>query len=264
MNKLKEDEVVPEKLPSVINYKIIISLVVLSAVFHYSVIYLLDESSSDFITSVAPVVSTIVVAVVSFNVAYRYRGSAWTVFFKSYIFLGIGFVTLVLGEITYGVYDLVFNIDAYPSIADVFYGLFHIFTILHLVVNVRNFATNVSAYKKIISILIAVGIIAGYVLLTISTTDELGFDFQYGLIFVTLNAVVMGLAVFGVLIFERSVLGKIWLALLVGIALMTSGDIWYYYLELIEGFDLSHPVNFIWYAGYWIMIYSLRSHKKDI
>jgi len=260
---MKEDSIVPDKMSSVIDYRIILLIVGIVIAFHYISEFTMDENQKNIMFSIAPVVSILAVMIVSFNVAKRYRED-WKVFFRSYIFLGIGFAFLAVGEILYGVYDLVFDIDPYPSIADVFYGLFHIFTLLHLIVNAKYFAHKTNILKKLVCGLIISSIIIGYVFLTFSTTDDLGFDFQYGLVFVSFNAVVIGIAIFGVMLFQSSVLGKIWRVLLVGIAALTFGDIWYYYLELAGEFDLIHPVNFLWFAGYWIMVYALKSHKKDI
>jgi len=260
---MKEDSIVPDKMGSIIDYRIVLLIVGIVIAFHYVSDFTMNEDQKNLTFSIAPVISILAVMIVSFNVAKRYRAS-WKVFFRSYIFLGIAFVFLAVGEILYGVYDLVFDVDPYPSIADVFYGLFHVFTIMHLIINTKHFAHNTAILKKLTCGVIISSIIAGYIFLTFSTTDDLGFDFQYGLIFVSLNAVVIGLVIFGVMLFQSSVLGKIWRVLLVGIAALTFGDIWYYYLELAGEFDLVHPVNFLWFAGYWIMIYALKSHKKDI
>jgi len=35
-------------------------------------------------------------------------------------------------------------------------------------------------------------------------------------------------------------------------------------IEIVEGYDLTHPVNTLWYAGYWIVAYALLKHKKII
>jgi len=42
------------------------------------------------------------------------------------------------------------------------------------------------------------------------------------------------------------------------------GDTWYYNLELFEAYNLVHPVNMFWYAGYWLVIYALIKLKKII
>lgn len=35
--------------------------------------------------------------------------------------------------------------------------------------------------------------------------------------------------------------------------LVESADIWYYNLELFEGYDLLHPVNMFWYSRYTLL-----------
>ena len=83
-------------------------------------------------------------------------------------------------------------------------------------------------------------------------------------IFVYAVTLTLGVAVIGAIIFKEGAIGKAWIILVSGILLLTIGDIWYYNLELFDAYELVHPVNMFWYAGYWIIIYALYKHKKTI
>ena len=91
---------------------------------------------------------------------------------------------------------------------------------------------------------------------------EPNFDFYYGAIFVYASSLTLSVAIIGAIIFKEGVIGKAWLLLVIGILGNTIGDIWYYNLEVFEQYDLGHPVNLFWYAGYWIVIYALIKHRK--
>ena len=74
----------------------------------------------------------------------------------------------------------------------------------------------------------------------------------------------MALTILGTRIFKEGALGKTWMILLLGILALTVADDWYYYLEITGDYDLTHPVNILWYTGYWIIVYGLIKHKKII
>ncbi|MBA4718637.1 MAG: hypothetical protein HRO68_05935 [Nitrosopumilus sp.] len=50
--------------------------------------------------------------------------------------------------------------------------------------------------------------------------------------------------------------------LVLGITVLTIGDVWYYYLEILGGFTLTHVVNSFWYVGSLVMMYALLNHRK--
>jgi hypothetical protein len=103
-----------------------------------------------------------------------------------------------------------------------------------------------------------------YAIFSLQFFEEPDFDFYYGIIFVSGSSVVMAFAVLGAKIFQKGLLGIVWLVLVLGILSNTVGDIWYYYLEAVGEYSLGHPVNLFWYASYWIIIYALYKHREII
>jgi hypothetical protein len=103
-----------------------------------------------------------------------------------------------------------------------------------------------------------------YTLISASEIGELNFDFYYGIVFVSIVSVTLGLSVYGFRIFQKGIVGTTWLLLTVGILLFVVGDSWYYYIELFEGYDLRHPVISLWYVGQFFIIYSLLHHRKTL
>ncbi|MGC2561759.1 MAG: hypothetical protein WA326_01995, partial [Nitrososphaeraceae archaeon] len=68
----------------------------------------------------------------------------------------------------------------------------------------------------------------------------------------------------GALVFRKSILGTVWLLLVVGITITTVGDVWYYYLEIFGQYDETHVVNSMWIVGYMVVAYALYKHRKTI
>ena len=255
-------ETVPEKLDSPINYKILVLVVGAAIAFHFSLTFLFDSEQSDSIISVVSFINPLAAAIAGFIVAKRYFGTQ--VFGKSYLFLSLGFLSVFLGEVAYLVYDLILNIEPYPSIADVFFFAYSPFLILHLIINIKFFQPSTSIITKIWVISIPAVIIAIYALISFSELGETNFDFYYGSIFVAATSITLSLTILGAKIFRQGLLGISWLILLFGVLSLTFADDWYYYLEFLGNYDLSHPVNILWYAGYWIVVYALIKHKQTM
>jgi len=259
---MKTPDIVAEKVDSPINYKFLILIVSSAIIFQYTLSFVFTTEDSDLIISIVSLINPLVVAITGFFLAYRYKGSL--VFGKSYLFLGLGFFSLFVGEVVYSIYDLVLEIEPYPSIADVFFFAYIPLLIAHLVLNIRFFQPSIKNINKILVIAIPIIITTAYVIFSLLETGEANFDFYYGSIFVGATSIALALTILGTRIFKEGALGKSWLILLLGVLVLTFADDWYYYLEIVEGYDLTHPVNTLWYAGYWIVAYALLKHKKII
>ena len=254
-------DIVPDRLRTNINYKIISGIIIAVVSFHIFVNYVSPLDDTDVIISIFSFLNPLAVSVASFVVAAKYIDAG--VYRKAYLSLGFAYVMIFLGEITYLVYDLLLGVEPYPSIADVFFFLQYPLTIVYLILNIRFFSSFTRKYAAWI-IALASLILISYASVALSELGETGFDFYYGVIFVVSASVLLAFSVLGATIFREGLLGKAWMILVIGILSLTIGDVWYYYLELLGLFDLTHPVNLFWYAGYWIIIYALYKHKKVI
>lgn len=261
----------PEILKSKINFKIII-LILAGAIGFQMFIYFTPESveiQEDI--SYLSMAQPLIVSFASFFVAHRYGLSQ--VFGKSYLILSIAYFAYFLAEFIYYAYDLIYGVDPYPSIADVFFFAVYPLVSLHIIINFRFFKSKTGLMQNALFIAIPIIIFTAYTTVALEeyggfeeiiSDDESTFDFFYGLIFVAGAAVTLSLAALGALVFRGGMLGVVWVLLLCGVLAFTIGDTWYYYLELFEEYDLYHPVNLFWYASYWIIIYALIKHSKAI
>ena len=252
-------DIVPDKLKTKINFKIILGIIAAVLIFHIYVNYVTNSDDADTIISIFSFLNPLAVSFASFIVAAKYIDAG--IYRKAYISLGFAYMMIFLGEMTYLIYDLFLGIDPYPSIADVFFFLQYPLALTYLILNVRFFASFSKKYK--IWILgFSTLIIISYASTALSELGVIEFDFFYGLIFVGSASVLLAFAILGTTIFRDGLLGKAWMILVIGILSLTIGDVWYYYLELVGEFDLNDPVNLFWYGGYWIIIYALYKHKK--
>ena len=183
------------------------------------------------------------------------------IFGRSYLALGIGYFSYGLGEIIFTFLNI-FEYETYPSIADVFFFLVYPFIIIYMFLNLKYFKTGLMKIQKVWLPAIPTISLITYVMMSMSITDaELNFDFYYGLIFVSVSSITLSMSILGAVTFRKSLLGTVWLLLMVGIFLNTVGDVWYYHLEIFGLYTDQHIVNVIWHLSNMIMIYALFKHR---
>ena len=250
-------DVVPEKLDSAINYKILAIIGALVIGFH---ILVNVTEESDMIVYGFSMIIPASVAVFGFIVARKYSGTL--VYSKAYNMLAIAFLFMLFAEGTYFIYEQILELEPYPSIADVFFFLFYPMIIAYLVINIRFFAPQLT--KSGLITIIGIPLISTVAYLYLTIEDFGSFDFFYGIIFVASASVTLGFAIQAAKIFRGGLVGTAWLVLVIGITINLIGDVWYYYIEVIESYTLEHPVNLFWYSAYLVILYALYKHKKTL
>ena len=113
-------EIVPEKIGSPINFKVIGIIASIVLGFHF-VVNTLDNSDS--LVYGFSMTIPLIVSIFAFVTAKRYSGAK--VYSKAHLLLGAGFMLMFCAELTYFIYEQVLELDPYPSIADVFFFVFY-------------------------------------------------------------------------------------------------------------------------------------------
>lgn len=256
---MKEPDIVPDKITHPINPIIIIGILSLGAGIFVSM-NLVSEEDGGIIAFSFSVLLTIIIAIFAFIVAKQNEVGLLS---KSYLALGLGFLSYALGELLYYSMDDLFGIEPYPSIADVFFLATYPLLLVHLILNIRTFNVGYTKLQKIWLPAIPIFALIVYVILSIGVPDaELNFDFYYGLIFVAASSVTLSFSILGALTFRQGALGVVWLLLVIGLMINASGDVWYYHLELFGQYYDAHPLTSIWYVANLFIIYALYKHVK--
>lgn len=252
-------DIVPEKLGSPINFKIIGVIAAVVIGFHI-LVNSTDESFSDSLIYGFSMLIPLSVSIFAFITSRRYAGTL--VYSRAYVMLGIAFILMFLAELTYFVYEQILELDPYPSIADVFFFVFYPMLILYLIINVKFFSPKIT--KSGLGIIIGTPLIATAIYTYLTLEDFGSFDFYYGIIFVAAASITLGLSINTSRIFKGGLIGTAWLVLVIGIIINVIGDVWYYYLEVIGEYTLEDPVNLCWYSAYLLILYALYKHKKAL
>jgi len=235
-------------------------LVVLTIILYVYSLNSVDNPDAFEITDILYAFGALVCGIYSIIVSLKYRGSE--ILGKTYFALGLGFLMLFVGDLTLNYYEIVLEIDPYPSLADVFYLAYMPLAIFYLVVNIRHFKKKIDNVTILGLSVLSVSIILLYSALSFEEMDEFNFDFYFGLLYVIPSSVMLSLSILGALVFRSSILGIPWLLIATGITIFTIADVWYYYLELFEIYDGTHPVNSLWTFAFMVIVYALYKHKK--
>lgn len=258
---MKEKQESKREIGSKINLKIVVIIIAIGISYHvYS--SMVEDTEALELTDISYSIGALACGILSIIISRKYKGSA--IFLKAYLALGIGFLFLALGDITYNYFNIVLEEIPYPSLADVFFFLFTPFVIFHLVVNIKYFMKKVEISILIGQISFPVAITFVYAFLSFDETIGFDLEFYTSLLYVITSSVILSLSLLGLSIFRKSVLGVAWLLLTLGISINMIADDWYYYTELLDVFDSTHPTNSMWVLGFMIIFYALYKHKQII
>lgn len=253
-------EVVSADSGAKIDYRIL--LVILFGVigFHLYLNALVDETDIENSVTIVSIASPLAVGISALVISKRYWQS--NVLGKSYLALATAFLFVSFGEISYILLEFVYDIDPYPSFADIFFFLLYPLSMIHLIINIRFFSKKIRLSNKLGIIALASVLTLSYSYFAFMETQEFNFDFAYGIVFVSGSSAVLSTAIFGTRVVSKIPLGRAWLILMLGITLGMVADFWYNLLEISGSYTVVHVVNLLWYASYWIIVYSLFKHRK--
>jgi len=255
-------DIVSPNLKARIDFRILLGIFIGVVLFQFYLNFLDNEEQMEISIIVVSLSSQIIVGIVAVIVSKKYQGSK--VFGRAFLFLAAAFFSLAIGETIYNVSLFVFNVDPFPSVADIFFFLLYPFTLVYLIINIKFFRIKNNLKDILLITGLILSIVSVYSFLAFDAIGEFNIDFFYGLIFISGASLITSIGVYAAIKVRKIPLGRSWILLVAGILLGTIGDIWYQYLEILGGYGTSHVVNLFWYASYLVIIYSLYKHYKII
>jgi len=258
---MKDPEIVPDKISNPINLKVIAIILGIGLCIFIG-LNLASEEDAGTLALIFSLVFSSGVAILSFIMAKQNDSG---ILAKAYFLLGLAFTSYLIAEILYYTFELILEIESYPSIADVFFFALYPGTLAFLLLNMKYFHSGFSKFQKIWVPAIPIFALMVYITMSIGVPDaELNFDFYYGLIFVAAASTTLSFTIIGALTFREGILGPIWLLLVIGLMINAAGDVWYYHLEIFGEYFDAHPVTVVWFVANMFMIYALYKHIKSV
>ena len=258
-----DDEIKSVKISNKFKYFnfIIFGLIIIIAALYCVYISSYEDTPALDFPEYSYVISSLTCGIIALIVGIRFRFH--DTFRTSYIALGISFLLLSIGEVTYIAYYYFLEIDAFPSMADVFFLSSAIFAFIHLIMNINYFKTKISSKTKIILPIIGISIITIFSLFSFHSKGEVNLEFIVGILYANNYSILIPLLILGMIVSQKSKLGSTWLLLVIGMFFLGIGKIWWIHLEFFEGFTYGHPVNAIWLFGYMTIAFGLIMHIQN-
>lgn len=233
-----------------INFKII-ALMLVAVVTLFFVANIGFEEHAELIEIIATTSTSFAFFGMSLYITKSYKISS--TFGKAFGLLSIGAGFYLAATISWYSLIWIFDIEPYPSIADIFYFGFYVVIPLFLMIIVRRYTTITTIHK--------VWLVA-FPIAMILTYGIFSFDYFYGMIFVASSSFAIAASVLALNAFRNGYLFVAWLLIAVSFFISSSADVWYYYLEVGEEYADSHPVVMLWQLSDFLIIYALFKHRK--
>lgn len=241
-------------------YKFLISSILVTGLIMSLVNFLADETRT-LITDLLfiPVPGAMVVLSIMMTLRFRVTGMHG----KAWIIFTIFAITWFTAEQIWLVYELIYEIDPWPSVADFFYlsgypFLFG-FSILYLF-PVRN-----AISKKLIisSALISISIfIPTFSMAYQPNSTENEFEIALAASYPILDAIILCPALIGVSLFFKGEVNFLWSLICVAIVLNVIADAGFLMLSMNESYYTGHPIDLLYLWAYILFAFGVYSHIR--
>ena len=180
--------------------------------------------------------------------------------------VGLGF--WFFGELTWGIYSLVLNVDIpYPSLADAFWLIGYIPLLLALVLYLLLMrpAISMKVFVTAFAIVLVIGAVFSTLVLVPAVTEEAEtlvklIDIAYPL----LDLIMLALSTMGLMIFAKSKLETTWLLLNAGFIMFVLGDSMFSYATANGLYYDGHPLELFFHLGDLLLILAFYVHIKSL
>lgn len=236
-----------------------ISIVIILSVLHFGITQSDFEEKGLFVNLalIASITVTLFILVIIFK---KYVGA--TNIRTSYMYLLLSYVAYLQGEITWFVYESVLGVYPYPSIADIGFFFYYVFTAIFLVSTVRCFST-LTKYDIGHALLIIALISSAYLVLSLES-QVVTEDLHYGMPFILASSSVFAFSIIALVKLRNTSLALPWVIIFASMLITTVADIWYYPLENVGEYTYGHIINTLWIASDAVLVYALIVHRRII
>jgi len=189
-------------------------------------------------------------------------------FWRAWLYLGVGLLLWLLGEILWTVYAIVFAVEIpYPSIADLFWVLGYVpiagFLIAYLLLFREKVSSKMIAAAGVGALTAAVLVF----LVLIGPVFQAGTDPVtqfFNVAYPTLDLVLLAVSLVGLFAFQRENLARFWIWFNLGFILMAVGDVLFSYSTALGFYYAGHPLDLFYYFGYFSILVGLYEHKRAL
>jgi signal transduction histidine kinase len=186
---------------------------------------------------------------------------------KSLIFLSLSFTFWFLAEQTWNLYEHVFEIDPYPSLADFFYISAPIFMLIAISIFLKSTGKKTSRKNIIFACVVSSLVLIPSLLSTLEVgIEDEPLEVVIAISYPIVDTVLLVPVIIAILFLISSKRNLFLIMILAGLILMITADTVFLHLVILDQYEDGHPVDILWISSYTIwsfmMIFIISQSKK--
>jgi hypothetical protein len=182
---------------------------------------------------------------------------------KSWIVFTIFAASWFIAEQIWLVYDLILNIDPWPSIADFFYILGYPLLFMFSILYIYPVRKAISKRIIILSLLASIALLIPTLFLAYQPdSSENGFEILLAASYPVLDTIILCPALIGMVLFFRGEVNFLWFLMCIAMTLNVIGDAWFLFSSMNESYYAGHPIDLLYVWAYVLFSFGVYSHIK--
>ncbi len=199
--------------------------------------------------------------VLSIIIARRFRASGKHG--KAWILFTIFAISWFTAEQIWLVYELIYEIDPWPSVADFFYLSGYPFLFAFSILYLLPVRKAISKKLVISSLLITVALlIPSFTLVYQINSSENAFEVALAASYPVLDAIVLCPALIGVALFFKGEVNFLWSLVCMAVVLNVIADVGFLMLSMDNSYYTGHPIDWLYLWAYLLFAFGVYSHIR--
>ena len=179
---------------------------------------------------------------------------------KALLFFTLGASFRFIAEQIWQVYDHVYDVDPFPSIADIFYVGTYPFFIAFLFISLAPIRKSISKKIWLFSIILSTIFLIPSILVSIDNLEgESSFSTAIALAYPIMSAIQLTPAIVGIMFLAKKGANFSWMLLLFGFLFIGVSDTFFLFTEIDDSYYDGHPVDLMFLYAFVSLIFSLKS-----
>lgn len=219
----------------------------------------LDESITIIVGNWIYTPITLLLVILSIKITIRNRlvgnlGKSWLLF-------TVATVCWFVAEHIWTVYELIYELDPFPSEADIFwlvgYSFFFAFFVLYLQPIRKAISKNMVLYASLISLsLFVVSFYVGYV----EESELTDMQFIIGILYPIFDVIILIPVILGMFLFFRGEVSLLWTLFFFGILSDIIANTLFLFFSLDSSYYTGHPIEILFLCSYVLFIFGVYHH----
>ena len=184
------------------------------------------------------------------------HGIAW-------ISMTICAVSWLIAELTWIFYEVMLNVDPFPSVADLFYVVGYPFLFLFLIFYIEPVRKAVTKKMLIVATLLSLSVLIPSLFLALEDDSEMPyFEAILAGIYPMLDALVIIPALIGVTLFFKGKVNFMWTLVCLGIFSLFIADTVFLFAQIDMWYYTGNPLELLFYFTYVLMAFGIYDNMK--